>query len=320
MFYILFLDNIDHVRDAVVDMSADESYHLPTTGNEVCLKAARIMISSLQSPSQEARSFCDWLIQSLETVVNQSLSESSGCLKRERLWQDYYQLQVSTSFKNKWAFYLETLDLPAEPIFFQSCTQILFDNILKLKVPIPPTSNDSSASDTSFSFEEENAICYVGGYVVATLKKHEVDDEVLHGLDHLIEKDLEKVKADSATWLQEINRGGLTEITQEAQQLFMAIEASTRRHLTLKSAHRMDETTCCSVKNDVFADSDVQFSWCLTGMSLEVSEDRAEELLEMCIDKWITIRGFSFADSIQELFKQKDKKGTGKAKALRKTL
>ena len=42
----------------------------------------------------------------------------------------------------------------------------------------------------------------------------------------------------------------------------MAIEASTR-HLTLKSAHRMDEATRCSVKNDVFADSDVQFSWCV---------------------------------------------------------
>ena len=116
------------------------------------------MISSLQSPSQEACSFCDWLIQSLETVVNQSLSESSGYLKREKLWQDYYQLQVSTSFKNKWALYLETLDLSAEPIFFQSCTQILFDNVLKLKVPIPPTSNDLSASDASFSFEEENAV------------------------------------------------------------------------------------------------------------------------------------------------------------------
>ena len=45
-----------------------------------------------------------------------------------------------------------------------------------------------------------------------------------------------------------------------------------------------------------------------------------DAVVDMCIDKWITIRGFSFADSIQELFKQKDKKGTGKAKALRKTL
>ena len=70
------------------------------------------------------------------------------------------------------------------------------------------------------------------------------------------------------------------------------------------------------MKNDVIADNDVQFSWCLIGMSLEVSEDRAEELLEMCIDKWITIRGFLFANSVQELFKPKDKKGTGKAKAI----
>ena len=313
------LDNTDHVRDAVVDMCADESYHLPTTGNEVCLKAAKIIISSLQSPSHEACSFCDWLIQSLETVVNQSLSEGSGCIKREKLWKDFYQLQVSTIFKNKWALYLRNLDLPAEPIFFQSCTQILFDNILKLKLPTL-ASQDSSASDPSFSFEEENAIHYVGGYVVAAFKKNYIDDEILLGLDHLTEKELEKDKSDSATWLQEINRGGLTVITQEAQQVFMAIETSTRKHLTLNKAHKMDETTRCSVKNDVFTDSDVQFTWCLTGVSLEISQDRAEDLLEMCIEKWITIRGFSFADSIQELFKQKDKKGTEKAKALRKTL
>ena len=94
-------------------MSADESYHLPTTGNEVCLKAAKIMISSLQSPSHKACSFCE----SLETVVNQSFSEDSGCIKREKLWKDYYQLQVSTVFKNKWALYMKSLFLLAEPIF-----------------------------------------------------------------------------------------------------------------------------------------------------------------------------------------------------------
>lgn len=154
---------------------------------------------------------------------------------------------MSSSFKNKWALYLDTFVLPGEPIFSKAAHKY-FDNVLKLKVPIPPTSNDLSTSDTSFSFEEENATHYVGGYVVATLKKSEVDDEILHGLDHLIKKDSEKVKADSATWLQEINRGGLTVITQEAQQLFVAIEASTRRHSTLKNVHKMDETTRCSVK------------------------------------------------------------------------
>ena len=80
--------------------------------------------------------------------------------------------------------------------------------------------------------------------------------------------------------------------------MFIAIETSTRRR---NNARKMDETTCCSVKNDVFTDNDVQFTWCLTGVSLEISQDRAEDLLEMCIDKWITIRGFSFADSIQDI-------------------
>lgn len=78
----------------------------------------------------------------------------------------------------------------------------------------------------------------------------------------------------------------------------------------------MDDTTRSRVKSDMFADSDVQFNWYLTGIILKVGEDTAEELLEMCINKWLTIRGYSFADSIQEMFKQQAKKGTAKAKVL----
>lgn len=70
----------------------------------------------------------------------------------------------------------------------------------------------------------------------------------------------------------------------------------------------------------VFADSDVQFSWCLTGISTEVEDEKAETLLEMCIKKWTTIRGFSFAKNILEMHKYYTKSGLGKAKALRKTL
>ena len=170
--------------------------------------------------------------------------------------------------------------------------------------------------------EEENAIRYVGGYVIASLKKQEGDEELLVGLDSFVEKDTHEAAAipTSAAWVEEINRGGLTRITEEAHQFFVAMEGSIRSYLTLSKAHVMDNTTKSQVKNGVFADSNVQFSWCLTGIILKVGEDRAEELLEMCIDKWLTIRGFSFANSIQEMFKQQAKKGTSKAKALRKAV
>lgn len=78
------------------------------------------------------------------------------------------------------------------------------------------------------------------------------------------------------------------------------MEGLIRSNLTLSKAHIMDITK----SRVVFADSNVQFCWYLTGIILKV---RAEELLEMCIDKWLTIKGYSFADSIQEMFKQQAK-------------
>ena len=134
--------------------------------------------------------------------------------------------------------------------------------------------------------EEENAICYVGGYVIASLKKQEGNEELLVGLDTFIEKDTHEVAAlpTSAVWVEEVNRGGLTRITEETHQFFVAMEGSVRSHLTLSKAHVMDNTTKSRVKQEVFADSNVQFGWCLTGIILKVGEDAAKELLEMgCI-------------------------------------
>ena len=57
-----------------------------------------------------------------------------------------------------------------EAIFFQHCTRILFDNLLKDDFPVH---EDKQRKDLDFSLttEEENAIRYVGGYVIASLKK-----------------------------------------------------------------------------------------------------------------------------------------------------
>ena len=193
--------------------------------------------------------------------------------------------------------------------------------MLKDKYPVHHD-NQCTNLDLSFTMKKENAICYVGGYIIASLKKQEGNEELLVGLDTFIEKDTHEVAAiaTSAAWVEEVNRGGLTRITEEAYKYFVAMEGSVRSHLILSKAHVMDNTTNNRIKQEVFADSNVQFGWCLTGIILKVQEDAAEELLEMCIDKLLTIRGHSFADSIQEMFKQQAKKSTLKAKALRKAV
>ena len=78
----------------------------------------------------------------------------------------------------------------------------------------------------------------------------------------------------------------------------------------------MDDSFKSYLTNMVIHDDDVLFHWCLAGFD----DDENARCLEHIAKKWITIRGFSFASSMMEMYKQENKKGTGKSKSLRTKL
>ena len=47
-------------------------------------------------------------------------------------------------------------------------------------------------------------------------------------------------KATFAAWVQEVNRGELTMITDQAQDAFMSIEANIKSKLRVNKTHKMD--------------------------------------------------------------------------------
>ena len=56
------------------------------------------------------------------------------------------------------------------------------------------------------------------------------------------------------------------------------------------------------------------FYWCLAGQN---EDDEAScKCLEKIVEKWITIRGFSFAGNLMEIYKQEQKIETGNSKSL----
>ena len=163
----------------------------------------------------------------------------------------------------------------------------MFDNIINLKFPVNSTTETTLTKP--ISFEAENATRYVGGYVVATFlkKQKSADSKILTGLDHLTEQNTEVInRASSAMWVQEVNRDGLTHITEAAQDVFVSIETCKKANLTLNNAHKLDETTWHHLENDIFSDCDVQFYWCMTGITLKIDNDKAKELFN---NLWITI-------------------------------
>ena len=60
------------------------------------------------------------------------------------------------------------------------------------------------------------------------------------------------------------------------------------------------------------------FYWELISGMWEVEE--RDTLLQMIIEQWITIRGFSYASAWMECHKQMAKKGVQKSKGIRKKL
>ena len=50
------IDDVAHIRDAIMDMMADESYHLSSEANQICLclSMAKAVSVELQSPSELA--------------------------------------------------------------------------------------------------------------------------------------------------------------------------------------------------------------------------------------------------------------------------
>ena len=90
-----------------------------------------------------------------------------------------------------------------------------------------------------------------------------------------------------------------------------------RRYLTVKNASNMDSSFHEHLKKCIIEDEDVAFYWCLIGYA---DDEFGEQCLDQIVDKWITIRGFSFAKSMLEMYKQGSKKGTEKSKSLRTRL
>ena len=185
--------------------------------------------------------------------------------------------------------------------------------LLKKTAPIPivTTSNRESVSVHELTYEEENALRYVGGYVIKTLWKKEKQEDILATLKLITNEDDDDAPADSEEWVCTIDRGGLIRITEEFYLTLCSIEYAIRQ--LLKTSSPIKEFAF-----EINEDCEVQFQWCMA--SVRMSEDIAHLLLEKIINTWITIRGYSFVNTIIEQYKQENKKTTQKSKALRRKL
>ena len=121
---------------------------------------------------------------------------------------------------------------------------------------------------------------------------------------------------DSEKWLKAIDRGGLISIDDCMFGFLVAIEIELRNHLTTSYSA---EQNLKSVIPKIIGNEDVLYYWDIISINWNTAE--AKELLNLIIEHYTIVRGFSFAKAFNmEKYKQSMKKTTQKSKGLRKKL
>jgi len=248
-----------------MEIAGDDAMTTGTDGTELCLSYSAVLTKQLRNPTDMDRQFAAYLI-------------------------------------TKWQQYVKHLQLEAEPIFYQHVTLAVHYRLLYTKF-VPIDGNDTKV-EVQFTYEEENAIRYMGGYVVKNLPKN-------HDVGFLIDSGEEFQEAESSDWINAIDRGGLVHITDSCYQLFLSIETVTRLKMKATNAV-MNDSFLQHLINLINSDNDVLFNWTMiTG-----DESENQEVLGEIVKLWIKTRGFSFAKSIAEKYRQAARRGLRRLKVL----
>ena len=208
----------------------------------------------------------------------------------------------------------------ATPLLFKTITDKLFQKRIDYHVPLQDVSPSlGEAEGDAFTFEEENAIRYAAGYVFRALRKkilksaypQSQKEQLSDIVEDLLQND-DQDQDDSAEhdisckWMAIVDRGGLIHISDNLFRVFIAIELEIRRHFRVENAQEMMASYEGKVVASILTNEDVLFHWCM--VCCDVPEELSNELLKRIVELWSTIRGFSFAKSYVEMYKQATKK------------
>lgn len=199
----------------------------------------------LDHPDSSVLEFARWLVSKLKDILDNSAHTSKGAQKinREKLWTQFHQLRTDLTFKRKWEKFLQTKKMLPEPAFYQHVTEKVFKQLIKKNWVVEKDACDTSEVERQMTYEEENALRYVGGYIVHSLttKAKKEGNKFLEEAIDTLKGDENEEPDKSEEWTGSVDRGGLVYVNNATHQFLSALEYSLRKYLTVSNAHSMDE-------------------------------------------------------------------------------
>lgn len=320
-------------------MQDDSEFSIQSTPAVNAFKTAEKVLSWIEKHSLEASLFEKALMTKLSGCIQHANTGISGVdvsasatawkKRREHTWTNYHTLRTSEDYKACWRVFLGNIygqSTEVSVMFYQYVSDYVLKKLLKQHHPVPSTETQpiaccSQACSVGLTFEEKSGLCYAAGYVPRALKRkllkssHPLkNDLLLCLLDLLDDGDDEYIDDEATQWIDLIDRGGLTRVNGLTLEVFVCMENELRSHLSQPVVHSLGT----AVKKGICDNEDVKFFWSM--LSAGWDQQSASTLLEMIVDEWVKIRGFSYASAWIEQYKIAQKKTLQKSKGIRKQL
>ena len=268
---------------------------------------------------EKMHEFVRFLFNQLEKPFIASVKKSCN---REKLWRNYFLLRSSQEFVKLWTEFLKYADLVPSPFFYQRLTDIVFREMIQDHFIFSNCADTDVMTPVS---QEGSALRYAAGYVCRHLRKkleresHELKEELILCLMALVKDRNSEECGTDEEWTKMMDRGGLWHVKETTYAVFLSIEEEIRDCLKTLVTHTPKSK--CEILKKVTNSEDVQFYWLITTADFEIDDvETHETLLQMIVELYLTVRGYSYASVWMEKYKQATKKSIQRSKSLRRDL
>lgn len=228
-------------------------------------------------------------------------------------------LRLAASTRKMWQSCTEALHLSGEVIAVSDITlQLVLKRIMQSiihQLTVENQARSNSPAGAEISLDDCNVIRYIAGYVVLKMKKkfphHSsfFDNIVITTYDYI---SVSTVDEYSRLWVEQVDRGGLCNVSEDFYALLKEIECVCRHYLDVRVVP--SEKVTENISKDVFACAVVSSLWHkITSMQ----SDSTHDILKAIIKLWTNVRVHSFTKQWSDILQQK---AANHEKALRKTL
>ena len=247
---------------------------------------------------------------------------------REQIWIRFAQFTSSDEYTRIWNSIYSDAEAPHSSVLSFYVTYHYFIRLWESKYPTSANNTKCITETKHLSYDEENAIWYIGGYIIRKARRKikvlDNKDDLLAMLEKFEEKkdtaedesltgDDDDDAVDTKKWISLIDRGGLVKCSNNFYSFLRSVELEIKDKIS-HDTHQLGKPN--EVATIISGKPQIKQIWKFITED-ELSPGDSHRLINEILQLYIKVRFFAFTKKTMEHYKIQNSKNLQKSKSFR---